>query len=449
MAYAHQVAGTKHLASRSASAIMADPGTGKTKIFLDAIGKLPGATVLVFCPVSVKLNWKDEIKKWLSDWQPLVCVMGGDDYESFMKSLHNRKILIVGIESLSSGKTYEKLAKFVKPLKENKDTYIVVDESHLIKNHSAKRTARATVIGRYFNNRVTMTGTPTTGKLVDLFAQFRFLDPNLFGENYYKFRNRYCIMGGYGGKEIVGYRNVDELEAKIDHYSFRARKEDCLDLPDKVYVTRRVDLMPDQRRAYTEAHEQLVVSMKDQKHGIQNALEKMLRCNQITSGILRTGTQEEELSSPKIRELMSFIEGTDDQVVIWSAYRSELFRAQRELEKAYPGQVVVVHGDVNEDARKEARDLFQAGKRRFFLGTASAGGIGITLTASSTTVYLSNTFHSTHRIQSEDRIHRIGQTRCVTIIDIVCAGTTDEAVLESLRQKKNVIDGVLKGDIQV
>lgn len=442
--YAHQVAGTRSVRSRDATAIMADPGTGKTKIVIDALED--ARHILVLCPVSVKYNWLEELGKHAPDWDVDICVLEKQkEFDAFISRGSERKLLIVGIESLSQGKAYERCVKFTKKIAS--PSWMIIDESHLIKNHSAKRTTRATMLGARYDRRVTMTGTPTSGKLVDLFAQFRFLEPELLGTSFYRFRSKYCIMGGFEGREVVGYQNVDQLQAKIDRISFRARKEDCLDLPPKVYEVRRVPLTTKQKGLYKKLEKQLIMEVNQESFSVENALIKLLRCQQVCSGIARHDDMEEDIDAPKIGELIKIIEGTNKPIVIWTKFRREQERILNRLEREYPGETVVVNADVVGPDRQKAVNAMQNGEARFYLSTY-AGGVGVTVTAASLEVFVSNDFSSIKRTQAEDRCHRSGQKNTVTIIDILADDTVDEYILNSLRDKKNVTDGVLKGSLR-
>jgi len=447
-AYPHQVAGSYHIRSRDSAAIMADPGVGKTKMLLDAVEKEDEVYVLVFCPVSVKLNWAKEVRKHIPDWGHVHVMETDKKLDHFMAQGYRRQILIVGIESMSTGGAFDRVKKYTLALPDKDKSWIVVDESHMIKNYAAKRTRRITVTAKHYKNRVTMTGTPTSGKHIDLFAQFRMLDESIFGSNFAKFRSKYCVMGGYEGREIISYQNIEDLQSRIAPYTFRCRKEDCLDLPDKIYQTRTVQMHREQAKIYRAAQDNLTVALSDRSLGIKNALEQLLRCQQICSGIVKSGDHEELLYSPKITEMMNLIDGISGKVVIWSAFRPEIEMIKLELDREYPGQTVVVHGGVKAMDKDAAVDAIQNGDARFYLGTAAAGGIGINLTAAHTEIFMSNSQSAIQRIQAEDRCHRSGQDLPVTIIDIVCGGTIDEDVVESLRDKKDLVDGVIKGKMR-
>jgi SNF2 family DNA or RNA helicase len=423
---------------------MAEPGTGKTLTFLSAMFEEAEFDCLILCPVSVRRNWDHEIEKHFNDHKDTYSVHLIDSQKAIDEASHSdkpRRILIAGIESLSAGKTYERLVNFVMDsLREQ--SWLCVDESHLIKNPNSTRTKRATNLSKKFLKRVCMTGTPTTGKLVDLFAQFRLIDNRIFGNRFAAFKQRYCIMGGFEGRVIVGYQNVAELFEYIDHITFKARKEDCLDLPEKVYQERYVKMPAAQKKAYNDAYQDLMIVLKDETVGIKNALEALLRLSQITSGQLL----DEELPAPKIAEALKVVESCSSPCVLWSCFRMEQKRLYEALVAEYGEQYIgLINGDVSASDRDELVQRFQRRELIALVASQAAGGIGINLTAANTQVFLSNTYQATHRIQAEDRLHRVGQEHSVSVIDLITEGTVDTAIQLSLTSKKDVIDGVLRG----
>jgi len=441
--YNHQIEAKKLIQSKEACAIMAEPGTGKTLAFLSSLFDDVEFDCLILCPVSVRRNWDHEIDNFFGDRKETYSVHIIDSQKAIDEAFHSdkpRRILIAGIESLSAGKTYERLVYWVMDsLREN--SWLCVDESHLIKNHNSTRTKRATNLAKKFNKRVCMTGTPTTGKLVDLFAQFRLLDNRIFGTRFSDFKNRYCIMGGYEGRVIVGYQNVGEMMEFIAPSTFRAVKEQCLDLPEKVYQQRYITMPAQQKKAYKDAYKDMLMVLEDETVGIKNALEALLRLSQITSGQLK----DEHLPAPKINEALKVVDACGDPVVLWSCFKQEQYRLYEALCKEHgPEYIGLINGDVGPAERDELVQRFQRRELIALVASQAAGGIGINLTAASTQVFLSNTYQATHRLQAEDRLHRVGQENSVTIIDLIAEGTVDQAIQISLTSKKDVIDGVLR-----
>jgi SNF2 family DNA or RNA helicase len=371
-----------------------------------------------------------------------------------MKDALGQRWLIVGIESLGSSKRAEEICK--QYLCSSIHTATIVDESSKIKNHTANRAMRAVSFGRMSEYRTIMTGTPIANGPMDMFMQFEFLDPDIIGlGDFYSFRNRYAIMGGYDNKEIIGYRNLDELTEIVAPFVYQVRKKDALDLPPKLYVTREVELTDEQRRLYGTMKRGRIVATGDKSHIVENVLEKMLRLQEIAGGFVSYAdagaakgkkTKRERIDKvlSKVTELLAIAEEAEGQsVIVWCAFKDEIYACVAALCNVYGRAAVVeIHGDIDEKQRNINKDLFQSGKARFLVGNAATGGLGLDMTAGSIEVYYSNTFNYIDRQQSEDRAHRIGQTKQVTIIDLVARGTVDAVIIEALRQKQNLSEYV-------
>jgi len=288
---------------------------------------------------------------------------------------------------------------------------------------------------------------------MDLYQQCDFLSNDcLDSPSFYAFRARYAIliekhMGSHSFKKIVGYRKLDELKEKLDRFSYRITKEECLDLPPKVFVKREVQLTKEQMKAYEEM-KTLALAMFDK--GLTttvNALTQLMRLHQITCGHskLDDGT-EISIPTKRTEELLSVIEETSGKVIIWANYRHDIESIKLELQKEYGMAAVgTYYGDTDEEERRRVVREFQdpESELRFFVGNPRTGGYGLTLTAASTVVYYSNSFDLEVRLQSEDRAHRIGQTKSVTYVDLMVPGTIDEKIVKALRDKIDIANEVL------
>ena len=249
----HQLLALKKAWNQPAYALFHDPGTGKTYtaiVLASARHKFQQINaLLVLAPTSIKDVWVEQFKQHCpSDYKIHVHRAGGHVLTRRFLYLDTEvlKILVVGTESLSNGKGADLAAKFALSHR----TMTVVDESSRIKNPTKIRSRAAHVIGKHSKYRMILTGTPITQGMEDLFSQFLFLDPDIIGcKSYFLFRNMYCIMGGYKSKEIMGYMNQDQLVDKLSPYCDIVKKEDALDLPDKVYQKLTVKPTPDQLSA--------------------------------------------------------------------------------------------------------------------------------------------------------------------------------------------------------
>lgn len=447
---------------KHAFAFYMDMGTGKTKTSLDLFsgyyidGKVD--RLLVVTKFSTRRNWEDEIEIHC----PIatdVLVLDTSKPKAFDTWNTNcdgsLKVLIVGTESLAAGSAFLFAQRFVAV---SIKAGIIVDEAHMIKTPNAVRSKNCLKLGLECKYRVVMTGTPVANGPMDVFMQFEFLDPQIIGVgDFYSFRNRYAVMGGHEGKQIVGYQNMEELIDLISPYVFQVRKNDVLkELPPKVFETRLVEMTTEQKRLYKELAKKNRAVTGDRGITVKTVLERMLRLQEVAGGIITYEKSVVSLDSskfdheriagknPKIEELLNIAEESQVSTIVWCRYLEEIKMVAEALRERYGhSSVVEIHGAIPEDERHHnVRDLFQTKKARFLVGNAATGGVGLNMTAAELVVYYSNSFSFTDREQSEDRAHRIGQTRSVTYIDLIAEGTVDEVVLNALKSKKDVSEFV-------
>ena len=258
--------------------------------------------------------------------------------------------------------------------------------------------------------------------------------------------------GGRSFKQVIGYKRLDELNELLKAFSSRVLKKDCLDLPDKIYITRTIELTPEQRKTYEELKKYAITDLyneekQKQQVSVTSVLTKMLRLHQIACGFTTTDEEENiELKSKRIEELMSILEEVEGKAVIWANYRYDIKRIIDEIRKTYGDNSVGSYfGDTSDADRAKNLKNFQDldSPMRFIVGNTQTAGYGINLTAASTVVYYSNNFDLEKRLQSEDRAHRIGQVNKVTYIDIICKDTVDEKIVKSLLAKQSIAAQVL------
>jgi len=322
---------------------------------------------------------------------------------------------------------------------------IGIDESTTIKNHKAKRTKSLVQLARGFRYKRIMTGSPITKEPMDIYAQAAFLGPRLLGyDSYYAFQGRYAItqrrtMGAHSFQQVVGYQNLDELTQKIDTFSYRVLKEDCLDLPDKTFTVRYVTLTKEQRQMYEKLRQDgfLMLNEGDMVSTPQ-IITLMLRLQQVISGHLMTDDGELlTFPSGRIEALKEVVAETSGKIIVFARFRHSIKQIKEALEAEYgEGSAVTYFGDTTVEARELAVKNFQdpAAKTRFFI-TNKTGAYGITLTEASTMVFYESDFSLEVRLQAQDRLHRIGQKNPVTYIDLIAEGTIDEKIVENLRNK--------------
>ena len=451
--YAHQITALEKSWNRENYAYFMEMGTGKTKVLIDNAamlydkGKING--VLIIAPKGVVGTWyNQEIPTHLPThienvsvlWQSNITKEQSRKLGTLFNTGEELHLLIMNVEALSTTKGVDFARKFL--LSHN--TLIAIDESTTIKNPKAKRTKNISSLSIMAKYRRIMTGSPVTKNPLDLFSQCYFLDPfHLNHESYYSFRMRYAIMktANIAGRQIQlvsGFKNLGELSDKLKPFSYRVLKEDCLDLPDKIFMKRQIKLSSEQLKLYDQMRKEALATLNGKQVTTVNALTQLMRLHQITCGHFTAddGTTQ-RIPNNRISELMDVLDEIEGKAIIWAHYQWDIKDIIKEIVKVHgPGSVVDYYGLTPQDERQSNIKSFQTDdKCRFLVGTPQTGGYGITLTAANTVIYYSNGYDLEKRLQSEDRAHRIGQSKSVTYVDLICDDTVDEKIVKSLRKK--------------
>jgi len=329
---------------------------------------------------------------------------------------------------------------------------MAVDESTTIKNPGAKRTKNIVGLGKYAKYRRILTGSPITKSPLDLYKQCEFLDEYLLDHSsYYTFRTRYAVMrkahfNGRSVEIVVGYKNLGELSDKIKPFSYRVLKDDCLDLPKKTFMKRIITLTAEQEKVYKQMKEMALAQLNGKLLTTANALTQLMRLHQITCGHFKANDGSiQTIKNNRLDELTDLLDEVEGKAVIWAHYQYDVQTIMDAIKKEYGNDSVVdYYGKTPSDERQDNIKKFQEDPRcRFLVGTPSTGGYGITLTAASTMIYYSNGYDLEKRQQSEARIDRIGQTKPMTYIDILCEETVDERIVKALRKKINIATEIM------
>jgi len=452
--YEHQKNALDFLKAKSQAALLMEMGTGKTLTILKHIESLNIKKVLIITKNSIRYNWKNEINEAFENAQDKIWMVEG--------STKKKKDIINNGKEGFFILNYESLRLLTDDIKAAGFECVVLDESTSIKNPTAKVTKAAFKIAPTIKYRYILTGTPVTNNPLECFAQFLFLNRNiLFFENYYAFRTYYAVLAdrqynGHTFKEIISYKNIDELLARIQPHSFIIKKKECLDLPDKVYETRKIEMAEEQKKIYKTLEKELVASISEDKEiVVSNILTKLLRLQQLLGGVavLENG-EEVSINSNKLQEVFNVLsEINGSKLVVWARFRKEIKDLKAALSKANY-KVDCIFGDVKPEERQAICDRFNTGDLQIVIGQQQSAGYGINLTGASFAIYYSNDWSLQNRQQSEDRIHRIGQTKKTTIIDIVTQNTLEVSILRALKNKKKFqdlfmdkkgIENILKG----
>ena len=441
-------------------------GTGKTKVLIDNMsmlydkGKVDGA--LIIAPKGVIKTWyEQELPAHLPNhienvtvlWQANITKGQQEKLESLFETETDLHILIMNVEALSTDKGVKFAAKFLNSHK----VIMAIDESTTIKTPTAKRTKNIIGLGKYAKYKRIMTGSPVTKNPLDLYSQCEFLDPYLLDfTSYYAFRNRYAEMKtmhlrGRSIQVVDEFKNLGELSDTVKTFSERILKEDCLDLPPKNFTKRHIILTSEQRKAYDQMKKAAMAVLNGKVTTTMTVLTQLMRLHQITCGHFTADDGSIQLiENNRIKELMNVLEETEGKAIIWANYQRDITNIIQNIVKVYgPGSVVDYYGLTPQEERQDNIKKFQNDENcRFIVGTTQTGGYGITLTQANTVIYYSNGYDLEKRLQSEDRAHRIGQTKSVTYVDLIAEDTVDEKIVKALRDKINIASEVLGEELK-
>ena len=481
--YFHQLRALAAMANKRAYALAMEMGTGKSLTVVADVARLYTAgaidSVLIVAPNGVHRNWHNQFQLHCAvRHRVFVRVAGSRKASSSVRAAcaaaQQRKllpVLAVNHHTFSGSTGMRAIEEFLACAGR---CYLVVDESDGFKNPRAIRTRNLLKCAPRFEYRRILTGTPINNGPFDLWTQYCLLDKSIFRHtpHYRAFCARYAqllpdnhrlcaavrratghtpqiVATDAAGNKL--WRNLEELSELIAPFTFRVRKEECLDLPSKTYCTTYYDLSSEQAKAYSSARSELLVHLQDKSIPISTKLVLVSKLSQITSGFFIDECQVPHdivppERNPKLISATQIIQRAIDEgrsIITWCRFHYEvelLARACEEL--GLP--VLPYHGLVPEQRRAEVVEEFNdCGAPRVFLGTTATGGTGLTLNAASVVLYFSNTYSLRDRLQSEDRCHRIGQTVSVTYYDLVAPDTIESRVLSALQAKGDVASAIL------
>lgn len=487
----HQAVYLNSYLTREYFALLADMGTGKTYMVLMNVFELYARgqcdAFLVVAPNGVHHAWVDiEIPKhapigipyWAAAWS--ASESKADERRRAPVMANDTKglrILTMNWEALQTPRGRLVAEQF---LKSAKQAFIACDESDNMKNPKTARWKAMMQLRKYARWRRIMTGTPIDGTPFSAFSQYQFLHPSILGTtSYTAFKSEYAemlpptdpLMKAIVAKnrlrflpQIVKrtpdgrpkYKNLDKLARLINPHSYRVMKKDCLDLPDKVYKAVTFNLTKEQAKVYKMAANECRLMYGDTPTAF-NKLAIATKLAQITSGYYLHPDAEVPVripgDNPKLKLVVARVAAAlsaGHKVIVWARYTvqiQDLVAGLKELgEEEVDGNlphIIEYHGGVSSNDRRAGVEAFERGAANVFVGNQQAGGTGLTLVAASVMCYFSNNYSLRDRLQSEDRAHRIGQTKRVTYYDFAARGTVDEHAIRLVGQKKDVADYIL------
>lgn len=442
----------EHEAERKGFGLLFEMGCGKTLTAIAIMGAAyqMGAIekVLVVAPTSVCSVWPHDISDF-ADFKTRVGVLLGTKEKRLREldavknhPLRALKVCVINYESVWRDDIFQSIADYAPDM-------IIADESQRIKTHDAQQSKGMHKLGDLAKYKLILSGTPVQNNAIDIFSQYRFLDPTVFGMNFYAFRNRYAIMGGFNQKQIIGYRDLDKLIKKEYSIAYRVTKAEALDLPEQTFITRHIPLEGKSKNLYDRIKKD---SFAELENGGQisapTVLTKLLRLQQFTGGFIQPDAGKPEfVFDGKLNALEDIIDdyviGEDKKLVIFCRFRPEIDLITKLIQKKKLG-FISIYGDVKLEERGALVEDFQKNKdTRIALLQIDTAGLGITLTAADTCVYYSVNFNYAAYSQSLARIHRIGQKNNCTYIHLVVEKTIDERVYKALAAKEDLATTVV------
>jgi hypothetical protein len=417
----HQVDALRFCCSMKVSALYADTGTGKSKIAIDLVisryeaGQIKKA--LIFLPVSTKHNFQKQIDLWC------------DHPEIEWK--------LIGHESMGSSDN----AVFEALDFADSETQIIIDESHMIKSPTAKRSKRIKMLCEKTSYKLIMTGTPVTDNVHNFYMQYAVLSPLIIGvRDWKKFEEKYLIMGGRMGDEIIGYKNIDHLMSLLEPYTYQIDKKDCLNLPVKQYFTHTCNMTQEQWDYYISEKDKLLKIIESDDFAATDIFQTFTHMQQICSGYILLNGNKIKLDSNRLQLLTDI--PPDEKVVIFCKY---IFEIDVLTEHIGRSKCAVFSGQ-NPKERDTELAGFVSGDKQYFVATMQSGGTGLNglQEVCRRVVFFSNSFSYFHRKQSVGRIDRKGQLKEMFIHDFRTNANIDDKIMHNLYRKGNLSDEIKK-----
>ena len=466
--FKHQIEGLEYGLRYDRFLLGDEQGLGKTKQIIDlaCIKKQQKQYkhCLIICGVNgLKWNWRAEIEKhsnergyilgtrYKKDGKEYIGTMADrlDDLQGIenfyknsdkinLKELFNAYpyFIITNIETLRNEKIIEKLKLLCD---NNIINMIALDEGHKCKDPTSQQ--GKALLKLQSETMISMTGTPLMNNPLDLFIHLRWLGYEKHA--YYAFKQHYCIFGGFGGYQVIGYRNLDQLKEQFEDIMLRRLKKDVLDLPEKLYITEYVEMTKNQEKIYREVNAEIQDNI-DKVTNAVNPLAELIRLRQATgyTGIL-SSTIQESAKLDRLDELLEQIVSNNGKALIFSNWTSMTNPVYERLQKYNPA---IITGETKN--RVEQQNKFMNDDTcKVIIGTIGAMGTGLTLTAGSTVIFLDEPWNRALKEQAEDRAHRIGTKENVSIITLICKNTIDERINELVQKKGAMADMLVDGKI--
>lgn len=429
----HQVEAIAYLTDNPHAALFDEQGLGKTKIVIDALCHVMDTgevdAVLIVAPLSLVHTWEYELSKH-SHLYPVV--LRGSEREKRYRLLTGANFYIINYEAIVA--ETERMVRFCKSRK----VAIVLDEAARVKDPRTRTAQALFQLAPLALRRIIVTGTPVANKPVDLWAQFFFLDQGkLLGTSFEGF----CAL--YDEKHPDYLTRLSELREVISQHSIRRTKENVLELPEKVFQTVFVELMGRQSELYARLREELQIEVTALDGStiiaqVDTILEKLLRLVQLASNpaLLDHSFSETPAKFAALDQIVANVIEGGEKLIVWSCFVDNVLALKNRYAKHKP---LVIHGQVPVASRTVSVRRFQEDcVHQIMIANPAAAREGLTLTRANHAVYVDRNFSLVDYLQSQDRIHRISQTKRCTIWKVLAQGTIDEYVDRILEMKTSI-----------
>lgn len=444
--FEHQMDSFKYALTHNKFLLGDEQGLGKTKQALDiaVARKHKMRHCLIVCGVNnLKWNWYKEVEIHTNEKAHILgsrvnrkgkTVIGSSaERLADLKQIHDEYFLITNIETLRDKSIQSQIKKMCN------DGIIgmtIIDEIHKCKNSQSKQGKAIHCCCSYY--RLALTGTPLMNNPVDLYNVLKWLEVENHSLTYFK--NLYCEMGGFGGYEIIGYKNLNQLENSLNKNMLRRRKEEVLDLPPKIYTDELLDLDSSQDKLYRDVTNQIIEDI-DRIMLLPNPLTELIRLRQVTSNpnILTS----KNITNVKYDRILDILESTTDKVIIFSNWTKVINPLYIKLSSLGYNPALVT-GE-SKDPILEMNKFQSDNTCKVILGTTPALGTGYTLTAANTVIFIDEPWSKAIKDQAEDRCHRIGTKGTVNIITLICKDTIDERIHQIIKDKGELSDRIVDG----
>lgn len=442
----HQMDSFKYALTHNKFLLGDEQGLGKTKQALDiAVSrKSKMRHCLIVCGVNnLKWNWYKEVEIHTNEKAHILgsrvnrkgkTVIGNSSERlADLKQVHDEYFIITNIETLRDKGIQAQIKKMCS---EGIIGMTIIDEIHKCKNSQSKQGKAIHCCCSYY--RLALTGTPLMNNPIDLYNVLKWLEVENHSLSYFK--NLYCEMGGFGGYEIIGYKNLEQLESMLSKNMLRRRKEDVLNLPPKLYTDELLDMDNSQDKLYRDVTNQIIEDI-DRIMLLPNPLTELIRLRQVTSNpnILSS----KNITNVKYDRVFDILESTTDKVIIFSNWTQVINPLYIKLSSLGYNPAIVT-GETKDPIAE--MDKFQNDKScRAILGTTPALGTGYTLTAANTVIFIDEPWNKAIKDQAEDRCHRIGTKGTVNIITLICKDTIDEKIHQIIKDKGELSDRIVDG----